>query len=42
MVVGFAIELVLMTVSFGVSVPHFVTGFYCKAADIPVMMVVYR
>ncbi|KAH9931616.1 uncharacterized protein BXZ73DRAFT_47168, partial [Epithele typhae] len=41
MVVGFVVEIVLMTISFGLSIPHFVGGFYCKAADLPVMMVLY-
>ena len=42
MLVGFAIQLVLMSVSLGVSFPQIMSGFYCRAADLPVMMVLYR
>ena len=42
MLVGFAIQLALMSVALGVSFPQFMTGFYCRAADLPVMMVLYR
>ena len=40
--IGFAVQVALMAVSLGVSIPQVVTGFYCKAADVPVMMVLYR
>ena len=42
MLVGFAIQLAVMAVSLGVSMPKLATGFYCNAADLPVEMVLYR
>lgn len=39
---GFAIQVVVMAVSLGVSMPQLMAGFYCQAADLPVEMVLYR
>lgn len=42
MLVGFALQVILMGVSLGVSMPKIMAGFYCKAADLPAEMVLYR
>ncbi|TBU39478.1 hypothetical protein BD309DRAFT_969638 [Dichomitus squalens] len=38
---GFALQVILMGVSLGVSMPKIMAGFYCKAADLPPEMVLY-
>ena len=42
MLLGFAVQFVVMAVSLGLSMPKLITGFYCDAADLPVEMVLYR
>ena len=42
MLIGFGLQVAIMTVSLGVSMPKIVAGFYCKAADLPAEMVIYR
>ncbi|KAI1783215.1 hypothetical protein LXA43DRAFT_357012 [Ganoderma leucocontextum] len=38
---GFAVQVTLMTVSLGISMPKIMAGFYCKAADLPAEMVLF-
>ena len=42
MQLGFALQVAIMAVSLGVSMPKIATGFYCKAADLPAEMVIFR
>ena len=42
MLIGFSLQVAIMAVSLGVSMPKIVAGFYCKAADLPAEMVIYR
>ena len=39
---GFAVQVTLMVVSLGISMPRIMAGFYCKAADLPAEMVLFR
>ena len=39
---GFAVEVTLMAVGLGISMPKIMAGFYCKAADPPAEMVLFR
>ncbi len=39
---GFAVQVTLMVVSLGISMPRIIAGFYCKAADLPAEMVLFR
>ncbi|KAI0698181.1 hypothetical protein C8T65DRAFT_660965 [Cerioporus squamosus] len=41
MLLGFGLQVVIMAVSLGVSMPKIVAGFYCNAADLPAEMVLY-
>ncbi|KAI0744527.1 hypothetical protein C8Q76DRAFT_700025 [Earliella scabrosa] len=41
MQLGFALQVAIMAVSLGVSMPKIATGFYCKAADLPAEMVIF-
>ncbi|KAM5533502.1 hypothetical protein V8D89_012839 [Ganoderma adspersum] len=38
---GFAVQVTLMVVSLGISMPKIMAGFYCKAADLPAEMVLF-
>lgn len=42
MVAGFVLQVAIIAVSLGVSMPKMVAGFYCQAADLPTEMVLYR
>ncbi|RPD63390.1 hypothetical protein L227DRAFT_599067 [Lentinus tigrinus ALCF2SS1-6] len=41
MLIGFGLQVAIMAVSLGLSMPKIVAGFYCKAADLPAEMVIY-
>ncbi|KAI0758944.1 hypothetical protein C8Q74DRAFT_1300993 [Fomes fomentarius] len=41
MVAGFVLQIAIIAVSLGVSMPKIVAGFYCQAADLPTEMVLY-